>query len=669
MTDETKTKMPTAPKTAPSAVNIENTEPKGSVQFGLAEQLKDKLQEQVGKEKPAEPDAKLQELFENFDPKRDKKKLTPSLRKKIVEAEKLYRAGTTQIKDLVAPTSMEVLPNKMTLNGMLARSFFVFNYPRYLEANWLGQLVNFDATIDISIFVYPTDSARMMRVLRKKVAEMRSTKNINAKRGMINDTAIDTALEDAEQLRVDLQRGNERFFQVGLYFTVYADDEEKLKSISKQLETMLGAQMVGVRAADFQVERAFESCLPQATDLLDITRNMNTAPLSTTFPFVSNDLTSNEGILYGLNRHNNSLIIFDRFKLENANQVVFAKSGAGKSYAVKLDVLRSLMLGTDVIILDPENEYETLTKTVGGTYINVSLNSPQRINPFDLPKAYNDDGNVGDLIRENVINISGLMNLMLGKLSPTEQGIMDKAIWQTYELKGITQDIDNFDELEMPTMVDLRSSLQSMQGGTDMATRLERFTTGTYAGLFSQPTNVNLGSGLVTFCIRDLEDQLRPIAMYILLNFIWNQVRSDLKKRQLVIDEAWNIVQYEDSGRFLHGLVKRARKYYLGITTITQDVEDFLDSPWGKPIITNSSLQLLLRQAPVAMEKLKAVFNLTDQEKYLLLNSGVGQGLFFAGNQHVAIQIIASYGENKIITTNPEELLAQKKVADTPPAT
>ena len=678
-------------------INIKNTEKKGSVSFGFIENLKRKWQAHVEKNKVAAEKRKKEELqktesankietksnsndkvisekirektpeeiqleqfFENFDPKHDKKKLTKTIRKRIIEAEKLYRTGTTSIKDLIAPSSVEINSHGMKLNGMYVKSFFVFNYPRFLEANWLNPIINFDATMDISIFTYPTKSDQMLKILKKKVAEMLSTKHINQKRGVINDTALDTALEDAEQLRIDLQRGIERFFQVGLYFTIYTDSEEKLKKISKELETLLGGQLVMTRPADFQVERAFESTLPQATDLLDVVQNMNTSPLSTMFPFVSNDLTSNEGILYGLNRHNNSLIIFDRFKLENANEVVFAKSGAGKSYAVKLEILRSLMLGTDVIILDPENEYETLTRTVGGTYINVSLNSNQRINPFDLPKTFSAEEKPGEALREATINLTGLMGLMLGKLTPTEQGILDKAILQTYALKGITTETENPGQLEMPTMHDLKNMLDSMAGGKDLATRLERFTHGTFAGLFSDQTNVDLNSGLVTFCIRDLEEQLRPISMYILLNFIWNKIRSELKRRLLVVDEAWNIVQYEDSGRFLHGLVKRARKYYLGVTTITQDVEDFLDSRWGKPIIANSSLQILLRQAPIAIEKLKKVFNLTEQEQYLLLNSGVGQGLFFAGNQHVAIQIIASHGEDKIITTDPEELLARK---------
>jgi conjugal transfer ATP-binding protein TraC len=670
MTDENTTPTNTdAPATG--EVRITNVEKKGSPTFGIAEQWKNKLQAKKDKKAQAEQakDAKLakemgdaDEFFENFDPKTDKKKLTIAMRQRIVEAEKEYQRGVISAKDLVAPSAMEVGNTDIKLNGMFVKSFFVFSYPRYLESNWMNSLVNFDASLDISIFVYPTNSLRMMKILRKKVAQMLSTKHINEKKGVVADVGLDTALEDAEQLRVDLQRGTEKFFQVGFYFTLYADSQEKLDKTAKQLETILGGQLVMTRTTDFRTERGFESTLPQATDMIEVVRNMNTSPLSTTFPFVSSDLTSNEGILYGINRHNNSLIIFDRFNLENANQVVFAKSGAGKSYAVKLEILRSLMFGTDVIVIDPENEYEALAKTVGGSYIKVSLTSDQRINPFDLPlSVHEDDARPGELLRENAIALSGLMSIMLGKLNPEEEALMDKAILQTYELKGITTTTENPHELEMPVMADLKNVLDTMDGGKSLATRLEKYTNGTFSGLFSDQTNVDLESGLVVFCIRDLEEQLRPVSMYILINFIWNKVRSKLKKRLLVIDEAWHMVQYEDSGRFLHNLTKRARKYYLGVTTITQDVEDFMDSKWGKPIITNSSMQLLLRQAPVAMEKLQKTFNLTESEKYLLLNSGVGQGLFFAGNQHVAIHVIASFGENKIVTTNPEEILAMKK--------
>ncbi len=599
----------------------------------------------------------------NFDPKRDKKDLTAEIRKKIVEIEKLYQEGTVSIKDLIAPSSLDINTHNLRLNGKAAQSYIVFNYPRYLEANWMNQIINFDVSMDISLFVYPSESSSMLKILRKKVAEMRSTKHMNEKKGIVESVALDTALEDAQNLRVDLQRGKERFFQVGIYLTIYSDSDEKLKKVGHQVQTILGGKLVMTRPADFRVERAFESTIPQCDDQLGVLRNMNTAPLSTAFPFVSSNLTSNQGIFYGINRHNNSLIIFDRFQLENANSVVFAKSGAGKSYALKLEILRSMMTDTDVIVIDPENEYETLSKTVGGSYTKISLTSPHRINPFDLPSAdMGEQKKTEDLIRENIINITGLMNLMLGKLTPEEDALMDKALRQTYEVKGITKEVENPGDFEMPTMRDLQRVLESMEGGRSLAVRLEKYTEGTFSGIFSDQTNVDLKTGLICFCIRDLEDQLRPIAMYILLNFIWSRIRSQLKKRLLVIDEAWHIVQHEDSGRFLHNLAKRARKYYLGISTITQDVEDFMDSRWGKPIITNSSMQLLLKQAPSALDRLQPIFNLTENEKYLLLNSAVGQGVFFAGNNHVAIEIIASHGEHQIVTTNPEELLAHQKI-------
>ncbi len=668
-TDNTKPNNGTEEKETKDIV-IASKEKKGTFGYGIAEKIRKKWgtdKEEEAENEKAENEKKEKEMgdldafFENFDPKRDKKKLTNEMRKRIIESEKKYREGIISVKDLIAPSSMEISTNSIQINSAHARTYYVYNYPRYLEANWLNPIINFDATFDLSLFVYPRDSAKIMKVLRRKVVEMISTKHINEKQGKINSTSLDTALEDAQQLRIDLQRGMEKFFHVGMYLTVYAESDEKLKETSKQIETILGGQLVMTRSSDFRTERGFTSTTPQGVDLLEVTRNMNTSPLSTTFPFVSNDLTTDSGILYGINRHNNSLIIFDRFDLENANAVVFAKSGAGKSYAVKLEILRSLMMGTDVIVLDPENEYEELAKTVGGSYVHISLTSNHRINPFDLPLPIDkDDIRPGELIKENTINLLGLLNIMLGKLTPEEEALMDKAILQTYELKGITLQTENPWEYEMPTMVDLEDVLHSLDGSKNLAIRLEKYTKGTFSGLFSDVTNVDLNSGLIVFCIRDLEEQLRPIAMYMLLNFIWNRVRSDLRKRILAIDEAWHMVQYEDSGRFLHNLTKRARKYYLGITTITQDVEDFLDSKWGKPIITNSSMQLLLRQAPVAIERLKKVFNLTDGEKYLLLNSTVGQGLFFAGNQHVAIEIIASFGEDRIITSNPEEILRRR---------
>ena len=474
----------------------------------------------------------------------------------------------------------------------------------------------------------------------------------------MRDPGLETALEDAEQLRTDLQRGEEKFFQFAMYFTIYSEDEKKLKKVIGQIESLLGGKLVLTKRAQVQAEHGFNSTMPFCLDELDVIRNMNTSPLSSTFPFTSSDLTSNEGILYGINRHNESLIIFDRFKMENANSVVFAKSGAGKSYAVKLEILRTMMLGTDVIVIDPENEYEELCQTVGGTYLKMSLNSDRRINPFDLAKPLNDDDlQPGDLLRSNILNIQGLLKVMLGEITPVEEGLLDRALIDVYALKGITMDMVDPSEIPPPTMEDLYDILSSMEGALNLAQRLQKYTSGSFSGIFNKDTNIEMDSGLMVFCIRDLEDALRPIAMYIILNYIWNRVRSQLKRRMLCIDEAWTMMQHEDSAKFLFGLVKRARKYYLGVTTITQDVEDFVKNQYGRPIITNSSIQLLLKQAPAALDVLQKTFNLTEGEKYILLNSGIGQGLFFAGNNHVAIQIIASYTEDKIITTNPEELI------------
>ncbi|MDP4008406.1 MAG: ATP-binding protein [Candidatus Peregrinibacteria bacterium] len=591
----------------------------------------------------------------------DIKKISPEERAKIIEAEKIFNEGLASIKDLIAPSSMEVAYDHVRIEGQYCQTIFVYSYPRYIDTNWLSPLINFDVTMDISQFIYPIDSTKIMKKLKTKVAQIQSSIRMNAEKGSVRDPALETALEDAESLRTEIQRGQEKFFQFGLYITVYSDDLKQLKKVMKQLESILGGKLVLTKKADLRMEHGLNSCLPQATDEIGVYRNMNTSPLSSTFPFSSTDLTSNDGILYGLNRHNDSLIIFDRFSLENANSVVFAKSGAGKSYAVKLEILRSMMTGTDVIIIDPENEYESLSQAIGGTYLNVSLNSDRRINPFDLPKPYDDnDVQPGDLLRSSVINLNGLLKLMLGEITSSEEALVDKALIDTYSTKGITMDTPNPQDFEPPTMEDLHSVLSSMDGATSLAQRLEKFTSGTYAGIFNKPTNIDLDNQLVVFSIRDLEDQLRPIAMYIILDYVWTKVRSELKKRILVVDEAWNLMQHEDSAKFLFGLVKRARKYYLGITTITQDVEDFMNHEHGRSIVTNSSMQLLLKQSPAAIELLGKFFNLTEGEKYMLLNSGVGQGLFFAGLKHVAIQIIASYIEDKIVTTDPEEVLRQR---------
>ena len=579
-------------------------------------------------------------------------------------AEQLYEEGLQKVLDVIAPSALEIGVRKIDLgDGTLSRTFYTYNWPSQITPNWLSPIVNYEAAMDIAQFIYPSPSATVMKMLKRKVAEMRSSINMRREKGLSRDPQLEAALEDAELLRDMLARGFEKLFQFGLYITVYADNEEKLKKIQTDLESILGGKLILTKAANFQMEHAWNSTLPLALDELEINRNMNTAPLATSFPFSSSDLTSDQGVLYGINRHNESLVIFDRFKLPNANSTVFATSGAGKSYCVKLEVIRYLMMGTAVYIIDPENEYTELAHVMGGTAVPLSIQSNFQINPFDLPKGTrkdDDEEKPGELLRSAVINLHGLFKLMLGKIGSEQEATLDKAILDTYALKGITLDTVELASKEPPLLHNLVDVLQTTEGGEDMAKVLRKYTEGSFAGLFNKPTNINVNADLMVFQTRDLEESLRPMAIYIVLNFLWNEVRSSLKKRMIVMDEAWNIMQYEDSARFLYGLIKRARKYYLGITTITQDVEDFMNSPYGKPIVTNAAMQILLKQAPSAVEALQKAFNLTEGEKYLLLNAGVGQGVFFAGRKHVALQIVASPKEHEIVTTNPEELARRR---------
>jgi type IV secretory pathway VirB4 component len=579
--------------------------------------------------------------------------------KKVAELEKIYQEGVTSLKDLLSPAALKFENSYFLLNGKYGRSFFVLAYPRFLSTNWMSFIINSEGELDVSMFVYPIDSATILKKLRSKVGEIGSQLAINQEKGVVRDPMLETAYQDVEGLRDALLQGTEKYFRFALYFTIYADSVKDLDEQSIVLESTLGAKLVVTKRALMQTEPGLMSTMPYGLDEMNIGNNLNTSPLSTTFPFVSPDLTSNDGILYGINRHNNSLILFDRFKMENANSVVFAKSGAGKSYAIKLEILRSLMVGTDVIVIDPENEYQHLAESVGGSFVNISLNSQSRINPFDLPRGLEGESQE-DVMRSAVIFLLGLMNLMLGKLDPTEEALMDKAIWQTYAKKDITA-TSELTNVEFPTMGDLVEVLSGMVGAESLAQRLTKYTQGTFAGIFDHQSNIGLINSLVVFSIRDLEDILRPIAMFVLVNHIWNLVRSELKRRILVLDEAWVMMQHEDSARFIFGIAKRCRKYYLGLTTITQDVADFMASPYGKPIVTNSSIQLLLKQSPASIEVVAQTFFLTEGEKYLLLESEVGQGIFFAGTKHAAIEIHASYIEDQIITTDPKQLLEIKE--------
>jgi len=587
---------------------------------------------------------------------------TTSEQKQALEARKVFEEGVASVRDLIAPSALEIDFDYMRLSEKYVRTFFVYAYPRFIFTNWLSPIVNMDAAIDISMFVYPVESRAVLENLRKRVAQMDSTMSIEAEKGKVRDPALQAAVGDAEELRDKLQMGELRFFQFALYFTIFADSKEELETVTKRLETILGSTLIYTKPAHLQQEQGFNSTLPISKDELYITRNMDTGSLSTAFPFTSTELSSNTGILYGMNRHNNTLIIFDRFSLENANSVIFAKSGAGKSYAVKLEALRYLMLGTDIIIIDPEKEYENLARAVDGAYLNLSLNSDYRINPFDLPVTTEaEEGE--DVLRSNVVALEGLIKLMLGGLSPEEEAILEKSIYETYAAHDITADPQTHAS-PAPTMTDLAQILGDMGGADRILTKLKKFTEGTFAGLFNRPTNIDLNNKFVVFSIRDLEDQLRPIAMHMVINYVWNMVRANMKKRLLIVDEAWNLMQHEDSAKFIYSIAKRARKYYLGLTTVSQDVEDMLGSKWGNAIVNNSSLQLLLKQSPAAVDKIAAVFKLTEGEQMQLLNANVGDGLFFAGPDHVAIHIYASYTEDQLITTNPKELLEIAQAED-----
>lgn len=583
-----------------------------------------------------------------------------------LEEERVYRRGTVSVRDIIAPAAFQVYPNYLLLGDTYVRTMFVTTYPRYVGIGWGAPIINYNGTIDIGMYFYPVTPEVILKQLKNKVGIIEAQIMMDNEKGAPRDPIRETALRDIEQLRDDLTQGIEHFFQFAFYITLYAKSKEELDKRSEQIESIFGAKLIYSKRGFYQTEQGFNSTLPLCNDELMITFNMNTSPIASSFPFISSDLTTDNGILYGINRHNNSLILFDRFSLQNANAVVFATSGAGKSYTVKLEILRSLMMGVDVIVIDPEMEYRHLSDAVGGTYVNVSLASEAKVNPFDLPRPKGEETSVEDILRSAVITLKGLLRIMIGvptgesgKLSftPEEDALLDRALLEAYAKKDITGDLATLDGVEVPVLQDLEDVLEGMTGATQLVARLKKFTDGTFAGLLNSPTTVEMRNQLVIYSVRDLEDELRPMAIYAIVNYIWNVVRSERKKRILVIDEAWWLMTHEDSAKFIFALVKRARKYFLGVTTITQDVNDFLGSAYGQAIVTNSSLQLLLKQSPAAVDLIAKTFNLTESEKYLLLESAVGEGIFFAGQKHAAIKVVASYTEDQIVTTNPQQLL------------
>jgi hypothetical protein len=571
-----------------------------------------------------------------------------------------FTQGLVTTKDIIAPSAIEVDFNHIRIDNKFYRTLFVSAYPRFVGINWLSSLINFDSSLNISMFIYPTDGKEVLDDLRRKITEMEAELSTDIQRGRLINPATQAKLEDALNLQANLVKGEERFFQFGLYITITAESVAELDRINKNLEAALGSLLIISKKATLQMEDGFVTTLPICQDRLAISRNMDTTSLATTFPFVSSDLSDDRGIMYGINMHNGSLVIFDRFSMPNYNSVVFAMAGAGKSYLIKLEVLRSLMMGTEVIVIDPENEYRELCDNSGGQYIAFGYGETSKINPFDLTLAEEQGENA---LNTKVLSLHKLLKVMLGEMDPIEESILDKSMMEAYKMKGITPDPATQNR-EPPLIEDLYKSLIGMEDekAKGLAARLEKYIKGSFAGIFNQKTTVNLTSQFVVFGIRNLEESLRPVAMQIILDYVWTVVKKTLKKRMLVVDEAWYLMKHDDSAEFLRGIVKRGRKYYLGVTTITQDVDDFLATAYGKEIVTNSAIQILLKQHSAAIEQIGEVFYLSEGEKQLLLAASKGEGIFFAGQNHVAIKVIASEDEHNLITSNPEEVLKKQKV-------
>ncbi len=578
--------------------------------------------------------------------KKSKKTDTKKQAKNLETVANFLAKGSVSIKDIIAPSFVEVDFNNLKINDKYYRTFYVVGYPRYVASSWLYSLITFDHPLYISMFVYPTESKTVLDQLKRKIAEMQATIESDIKAGKVVDPSVQVALDDAFSLQSELAKGSERFFQFGLYITIPADSLKELNTISKQVDSVLSSMMIVAKKATLEMEEGFKSTLPMFKDDLNVWRNMDTTSLAMTFPFSTASLTSTEGILYGVNQHDSSLIIFDRFSLENANSVILGKSGGGKSFLVKLEALRLLMMDVDVLIIDPENEYKKLTEAVGGEFVVFSTASQYKINPFELTK----DNPEPDELQNKILDLHSLMKVMLGELTPSQDALLDRSLVLTYRQKGITQDPETFSK-EPPLLEDLYKVFIGMESpeARELADRLEKFVKGSASGIFNQQSNFDIKNPLTVFGIRDLEENLRPVAMYVVLDYLWNKVRRDKKKRVLIVDEAWYLIKHKDSGAYLYSFAKRARKYQLGLTTITQDVEDFLSTDEGKAIITNSSLQIILKQSTAAVDKISETFYLTGGEKHFLLSAGVGEGLFFAGRSHVGFRVISSEEEKKLI--------------------
>ena len=578
-----------------------------------------------------------------------------------------FALGERSVADLVAPAAVEVARDHLRLDAQYARTLVVTGYPRSVSPGWLAPLIDFEEPLEISLHLYPLETAQMVSTLTHKMVQLHSSRLLAARGGRLADPEREVAYEDAERLRDALQRGEEKIFSVSLYLLLRASSLAALDTLTRRVEVTLAGLLAHSRVAVLEQDAGFRSCLPEGQDRLRVYRNLDTSSVATMFPFTSSTLSMERGVLYGIATHNHAPVIVDPFdpSLENANLIVFATSGAGKSYFTKLMALRNLLVGVDFLVIDPEDEYRALCAAVEGQYVRLASSSGQHLNPFDLPPAEADSDAEGrDPLAEQVAALLSLLELMLAEpdrpLGTHERAVLDRALYQTYAAAGITTDATTHDR-PAPLLRDLHAALAASPGdlAAGLATRLRRYVDGSLAGLFAAPTNVALDQRFVVFNVQALEPALQPLGIHLITSFIWNQVRRARRPRLLIIDEAWSLLQYAEGGAFLAGLARRARKYYLGLVTITQDVADFLTSDHGRTVLGNAATKLLMKQDSATIEPVVAAFQLSPEERQFLLAAGKGEGLFFVRGSHIALKVEASPAEHRLATTAPRELAEQ----------
>jgi len=573
-------------------------------------------------------------------------KLLAPIKKKRSDREKRRKElrltfGEQDALDVLSYAGLEENADYLNIDGVFMRTLYINGYPFVANSGWLDSLINFNHDTDISYHIMEVSALHALPKLHRKITELESTKRSMIRAGKIVGSEVTDPLDSAIELRDKIQRGQEKLFQMSIYICVRADSLEELNKTTKLLEATMSARLFYSKTARYQQLEALQSILPRGEDQLDQKRNLDSSSASLTFPFMSSELVQESGILYGVNKSNNSLVILDRFSLHNANSIVFAQSGSGKSYTTKVEILRQLMQGTKTIVIDPEREYKMLTKSVGGTYIKLSAGSKDKINPFDLATTFHKTSDLS----EHAQDLTEVVSLMAEGLSPREKAAVDKAILKTYKQAGDT----------MPLLEDMYAELQKL-GQMKLCERLEKYISGSLAHVFNAQTNIKLDNRLVIFDIKDLPESLRQIMMLIISNFVKNQVMAKPEKRLLIIDEGWLLLEHEESARFVAGLVRRARKYYLGVSIISQQANDFLKSDYGRAIASQSALRILMRQDTTTIKNVVSEFNLSEYEQQYLLTCERGDALLIADQNHVAVKVVASEKEHPLITTNPQEL-------------